>query len=169
MTVDRSAVEIRATCEEDWETLKHIRLAALLDSPTAFGVRYETAAAYSEQQWRERASSMTLPEFLLAIDQGQPVGLVGGAVDPAQGYTLIAMYVRPSYRGKGIAARLVETIKARAMERGHRQVVLSVSPDNAQAANLYRRQGFVFLPTWEMLASHPGINVQKMEWRADAN
>jgi ribosomal protein S18 acetylase RimI-like enzyme len=164
--MDLSAVTVRATAEEDWKILKTIRLAALLDSPAAFGLSHATAAAYSEQQWRERASHETQPEFLMAIHQGQAVGLVGDAVSPTQEYNLIAMWVQPKYRGNGIAGRLVDAIKTRAIERGHQRVVLSVSPDNARAASLYRRHGFVFLPECEALASHPGVNVQKMEWRA---
>ncbi|WP_441638253.1 GNAT family N-acetyltransferase [Cupriavidus sp. YAF13] len=166
MTMDLSAVTVRATAEEDWEVLKTIRLASLQDSPTAFGLSHATAAAYNEQQWRERASHETRPEFLLAMQQEQAVGLIGDAVGPTQEYNLIAMWVHPMCRGKGIAERLVDAIKTRAIERGHRRVVLSVSPDNVRAANLYRRQGFVFLPEWEALASHPGVKVQKMEWRA---
>jgi RimJ/RimL family protein N-acetyltransferase len=42
--------------------------------------------------------------------------------------------------------------------------VLDVSPDNARAAAFYKKQGFVFLPEWEALESHPHIQVQKMEW-----
>jgi ribosomal protein S18 acetylase RimI-like enzyme len=166
MTMDLSAAAVRATTEEDWEILKTIRLAALLDSPATFGLSYATAAAYSEQQWRERASHRTQPEFLLAIDQGQAVGLIGDAVRPTQEYNLIAMWADPKCRGRGVGGRLVDTIKTRAIERGHRRVVLSVSPDNARTANLYRRHGFVFLPEWEPLASRPGLKVQKMEWRA---
>lgn len=39
---------IRPTTDADWQILKEIRLAALLDAPTAFGVRYATAAAYGK-------------------------------------------------------------------------------------------------------------------------
>jgi ribosomal protein S18 acetylase RimI-like enzyme len=53
------------------------------------------------------------------------------------------------------------------IERGHQRIVLSVSPDNADAVMMYRRQGFTFLPEWEPLASQPGVNVQKMEWKTD--
>jgi ribosomal protein S18 acetylase RimI-like enzyme len=165
MTMDLSAVKVRATTEADWEILKAIRLASLQDSPAAFGLSHVAAAAYSEQQWRERASPRTQPEFLLAIDQEQAVGLIGGAVSPTQEYNLIAMWVHPRCRGKGVAGRLVDAIKTRAIERGHRRVVLSVSPDNARATSPYRRHGFVFLQEWEALASHPGVKVQKMEWR----
>jgi GNAT superfamily N-acetyltransferase len=113
MILDLSALTLRPTREEDWEILKTIRVAALLDSPTAFGLSYATAAAYSEQQWRERASHETQPEFLLAIDREQAVGLIGGFVGPTEEYKLIAMWVHPKCRGKGIAGRLVDAIKTR--------------------------------------------------------
>jgi hypothetical protein len=46
MTTELNPLRIRPTTEEDWEILKTIRLAALLDSPTAFGLSYATAASY---------------------------------------------------------------------------------------------------------------------------
>ena len=51
-------MRIRTTETKDWMLLKQVRLAALLDTPTAFAVSYQTAAAYSDEQWKERASSV---------------------------------------------------------------------------------------------------------------
>jgi ribosomal protein S18 acetylase RimI-like enzyme len=167
MTTELTPLLIRPTTEEDWEILKTIRLAALLDSPTAFGLSYATAASYSDQQWRDRASPQIQPEFVIAMRQGQAIGLIGDAVNASGEYNLIAMWIRPQDRGVGIAGRLVNAIQARAIERGHQRIVLSVSPDNADAVSMYRRQGFTFLPEWEPLASQPGVNVQKMEWKSD--
>jgi ribosomal protein S18 acetylase RimI-like enzyme len=157
---------VRHTTEEDWQTLKDIRLAALLDAPTAFGVTHASAAANSDAQWRERAANRGQAQFLLAFVDGVAAGLVGGVVSPAFEFNLIAMWVKPEYRGSDVAAGLVDSIKARAVAQGHSRVVLDVSPDNRRAAAFYRRQGFAFLPEWEPLASHPEIKVQKMEWRA---
>jgi ribosomal protein S18 acetylase RimI-like enzyme len=155
---------IRGTTEEDWETLKEIRLAALCDAPTAFGVRHATAAANSDSQWRERASGRGPGRFLLAFIDGVAVGLVGGVTSPTIELELIAMWVRPEYRGAAVAAGLVGAIKKRALEQGLERVVLAVSPSNERAAAFYRKQGFSFLPEWEPLASHPEIQVQKMMW-----
>lgn len=158
---------IRATSADDWETLKAIRLAALRDAPTAFGVSHATAAAYSDAQWRERAAGPH-PEFLLAFRDGVAAGMIGGGVSAATSeYNLIGMWVKPEHRGTDTATRLVRAIKARAAAKGHDRVVLDVAPDNARAAAFYRKQGFVFLPEWEPLASHPEIQVQKMAWRGD--
>ena len=157
---------IRHTTEDDWELLKEIRLASLLDAPTAFGVSHAAAAAYSESQWRDRASGRSQLEYFLAFMNGAAVGIVGGAVSATLEFNLIAMWVRPKCRGTAIAAGLVDSMKTCAVSLGHARLVLDVSPGNGRAANFYRKQGFSFLPEWEALASHPDIRVQKMEWQA---
>lgn len=160
-------MEIRSTTADDWALLKEIRLAALLDAPTAFGVSHATAAAYSDAQWRERAAGPH-PQFLLAFRNGVAAGMIGGGVSAATGeYNLIAMWIKPEHRGDGAAARLVDAIKASAAAKGHTRIVLDVAPGNARAVAFYQREGFVFLPEWEPLASHPEIQVQKMAWRSE--
>jgi hypothetical protein len=67
------------TDEKDWGALKAIRLASLLDAPTAFGVSYAATAAYSEEQCRDRASARTQPEFFLAFRDSEAVGLIVAA------------------------------------------------------------------------------------------
>ncbi|APC20972.1 GNAT family N-acetyltransferase, partial [Pseudomonas protegens] len=116
--------------------MKQVRLAALQDAPTAFGVSYQSAARYSDQQWQERASGAT-SAFWLAIEDGQPLGMIGAAVSEANRYNLIGMWVAPAARGSGVAARLVEAVKSRAREQGHERVFLDVSPANARAASFY--------------------------------
>lgn len=159
---------VRSTTEADWEILKEIRLASLLDAPTAFGLTHATAWAYSVAQWRDRAAGRTVAEYQLAFADGEAVGMIGGYVSQAGEFNVIAMWVRPAFRGTAAGARLVDSIKARAAAQGHDRVVLDVSPDNARASAFYRKQGFRFLPEWEALESHPDIELQKMEWRAIA-
>jgi ribosomal protein S18 acetylase RimI-like enzyme len=159
---------IRRTTEEDWEILKEIRLASLLDAPTAFGVSHASAAAYSDAQWRDRASGRIQSAYLLAFVNGVAASMVAGVVSPALEFNLIAMWVKPAYRGTPVATGLVDSMKTYAVSQGHTRVVLDVSPDNGRAAAFYRKQGFSFLPEWEALASYPDIKLQKMEWLANA-
>jgi RimJ/RimL family protein N-acetyltransferase len=157
---------IRHTTELDWPSLKAVRLAALLDAPTAFGVTHASAAADSDQQWRDRAAARGPATYLLAFSGDTPVGMIGGVVSEAQEFNLIAMWLTPQHRGSGAAAALVDAMKRHAQSQGHRRVVLDVAPENARAAAFYTRCGFAFLPRWEPLASHPHIQLQQMEWRA---
>ncbi|POA30031.1 GNAT family N-acetyltransferase [Pseudomonas sp. GW460-R15] len=143
--------------------MKKVRLAALLDTPTAFGVSYQTAANYSDEQWKERASSAGT-EFWLAIKEDKTVGMIGAVVSDANRYNLIGMWVEPTARGSGVATQLVEAVKSRAIGKGHDRVFLDVSPDNARASNFYLKQGFSFIDEWEPLESHPHIMVQTMLW-----
>lgn len=158
---------IRHTTEQDWPLLKELRLAALLDAPTAFGVTHASAAANTDDQWRDRAAGRGPASYLLAFDaEGAPSGMVGGVLSAAQEYNLIAMWVRPGQRGSRAAAALVDAMLAHAVAQGHRRVVLDVAPENARASAFYRKRGFTFLPHWEALESHPHIQVQQMEWLA---
>jgi ribosomal protein S18 acetylase RimI-like enzyme len=157
---------IRPTTEHDSADLKATRLAALRDAPTAFGVTFATSSAQTDEQWRARASGAALPVFWLAWHDGEPVGMAGGGIDARGRYNLIAMWVAPPWRGAGVAAPLVDAVKAHAQACGHARVVLDVDPGNVRAAAFYRRQGFAFIDEWEPLASHPDIRVQAMEWLA---
>ena len=154
-------MDIRLTQTRDWMLLKQVRLAALQDTPTAFGVSYQAAAHYSDQQWQDRASS-TATQFWLAFNDQQPVGMIGAAVSGAHRYNLIGMWVAPEARGSGVAAKLVEAVKSRGRDQGHEYVYLDVAPENTRAAHFYLKQGFTFIDEWEPLESHPHIKVQTM-------
>lgn len=160
-------MEVRLTEAKDWMLLKQVRLAALSDTPTAFGVSYETAAKYTDEQWQERASATAGPEFWLAFVHGAPVGMIGAGLSRENRYSLIGMWIGPRVRGSGIASTLVEAVKSRARQKGHEQIFLDVSPDNGRAANFYLKQGFVFIDEYEPLASYPHITVQTMVWLAN--
>lgn len=156
-------MEIRTTQKDDWKLLKQIRLAALQDTPTAFGVSYQTAAADSDAQWQVRAAGERTG-FWLAFDDDRPVGLVGaGFRDPAR-YELIAMWVEPAARGAGVADELVAAVKARAVELGLEALFLEVAPENTRAVQFYQRHGFVLMDEWEPIDSHPHILAQSMRW-----
>jgi len=159
---------IRPTSAADWPALKSTRLAALLDAPTAFGASHASAALFSYADWQQRAVSTPQRTFFLAFDGEQAIGLAAQVVAGNGECHLIAMWVQPEYRSLAVAQGLVEAVKQCAVGNGHARLVLDVAPENARAAAFYQKQGFVFLPEWEPLESHPHIRVQKMEWLAAA-
>jgi ribosomal protein S18 acetylase RimI-like enzyme len=161
-------IEIRGTKERDWEALKQIRLAALLDTPTAFGVSHANAVADTDSRWRDRAAGRGQALFTLAFMYDCAIGMVGQVLTSPSECNLIAMWVAPECRGTATATRLVESVKAHAVAQGCARVVLEVVPSNLRAVAFYHKQGFSFLPEWEALESHPHIQIQKMEWRAES-
>ena len=159
---------IRPTTAADWPALKAARLAALFDAPTAFGASHASAVSFSDTDWQQRANNTPQRTFFLAFDDDQAIGLAAQVVAGDGECHLIAMWVQQEYRGMPVAAGLVEAVKQCAVENGHARLVLDVAPENARAAAFYQKQGFVFLPQWEALESHPHIQVQKMQWLAPA-
>ncbi|MFX9877883.1 GNAT family N-acetyltransferase, partial [Acinetobacter baumannii] len=55
---------------------------------------------------------------------------------------IVMVYVRNDLRGTGLAARLLDTVSAHALEIGIRQLELGVSADNPAARRFYERAGF---------------------------
>jgi ribosomal protein S18 acetylase RimI-like enzyme len=125
----------------DWARYRDVRLAALIDAPSAFGSTYEREASFDEATWRERAAG----DAWLAVAGGRPVGIVGLYAAPGLpegAVMLVAMWVAGEARGSGVADALVEAALAGAAEAGFAEVVLYVEAGNGRAAAFYERMGF---------------------------
>lgn len=145
-------VEIVRLAPDDWEAHRDLRLEALTTDPEAFGATYAQNAAYDEATWRSRLAAVT---YWQAREAGMPLGMVGlwdpqTDLDDLAGDEeaevipfLIAMFVRPSARRRGIGAALVEAASTEAAVRGHRRLLLDVREANEVARAHYRRMGFI--------------------------
>lgn len=126
-----------------------LRLHALSDAPQAFGSSYASTITQPEQYWIDRLRDVECGRSILLFaerDQ-QLIGMIGafwGSGDTAPGYaTIIAVYVRPEFRGYGVASQLLTTVLATlAKVPDIRRVELTVNPMQISALHLYRRRGF---------------------------
>lgn len=128
---------------DEWETYRALRLEMLLDSPDAFFTTHAEALALDEATWRQR---LTSAHHVMAVLDGRPCGAVGlwpgpedGAPDEAH---LVAMYVAPHARRRGVGERLVRAALEAAREQGRPRVLLEVTSSNTGALALYERMGF---------------------------
>lgn len=153
---------VRPTAADDWQRLKSIRLASLQESPDAFGRRYALAAKLTDDEWKARAAGLSYPKFFLALENDEPVGIIGCVIDK-QEYCLISMWVAPTSRRRGVAELLMDELFLHAKKSGYYKVSLMVAPENKPACRLYARRGFVFVDVQEPLESNPKIVVQKMQ------
>jgi GNAT superfamily N-acetyltransferase len=134
---------------DDWEEWRRIRLASLLDTPSAYGSTYEREVARAEEDWREWLAG---PAVLVRED-GSPVAM-GAAFQPEpETLHIIAMYVVPAHRGRGFSRQVLDALVGHGRERALR-VQLSVNTDNEVARLAYLRYGFV--PTGETRPLRPG-------------
>jgi ribosomal protein S18 acetylase RimI-like enzyme len=135
---------IRRLGPDEIELLKGLRLGALANAPSAFASAYEEAAAVADDEWRFLLRPEGHPTFVWEDERGAQ-GMVVGVRDDADTDVvhLVAMWVRPSARGRGVADALVAHVLAWARARSARFVRLHVSADNERAERLYARHGFV--------------------------
>lgn len=126
---------------DDWQVKRHLRLAALLDSPSAFASSHAREAGRCETDWRGWPWHGTA---FAAFDDAEPVGIACAWATPAEpGVThLISMWVCPAARGRGVGGRLVDAVTGWARERAARRVELEVAAGNDAAVRTYVRAGF---------------------------
>jgi GNAT superfamily N-acetyltransferase len=138
-----TAVEIRRLTPDDWTLFRRVRLAALADSPEAFGSSLAREQAYGEQRWRDW---MRPDRGLKAVAMAgsAPAGVVGAWLPPDRdgAVELFSMWVSPTVRGRGVGAALVTEVLDWAGGQRHRTVELWVVEHNETACRLYRRFGF---------------------------
>ena len=105
-------IELRPLAPEDWLLLKAVRLAALADSPQAFGTTLVQAQSRTDAEWQENARRFTLlPPAVSyhASSDGSPCGMANCFVlkDNPQTAELTGFWVAPEQRGTGVGAALV--------------------------------------------------------------
>ncbi|RPF21005.1 GNAT family N-acetyltransferase [Myceligenerans xiligouense] len=80
--------------------------------------------------------------LLVAWYDGEPAGMAGARLgDPATA-ELKRVYLRPAFRGRGGAARLVGAAEDAARGLGARRIVLDTRNDLVEARTLYARLGY---------------------------
>lgn len=146
-----------------WRTYRDVRLAALIDSPRAFWSTYPEAASRTDDEWRERAS--TVGPTWLAFDGERPVGTVGlwhADEQPEEEVYLVGMWVATVARGSDLAARLVRTAVEHAAASGWRRVVLDVAHENRRAWDFYLRMGFRPTGRVDAMPWDPSVTEEEM-------
>ena len=88
--------------------------------------------------------------LLLAFDAAEPAGCVGLRPLAARGEAeMKRLFVRPDFRGRGVASRLVQAVIDAARQNGFSTLRLDTWPPRmAQADAMYRRLGFVPTPPY---------------------
>ena len=95
-----------------------------------------------EAEHPERKYELPWGRLCIAISDGSVAGCVAlRRLDDERG-ELKRLYVRPSFRGKGIGRVLVEWIEEEAREIGYKSLYLDSVPELEAALSLYRKMGF---------------------------
>ena len=130
----------------DAQAFQTIRIAGLIDAPTAFISTPEEDAALPMSLVEERLRHE--PDYAVfgAWESNGLCGIAGIRRESKARLRhkawLWGVYVAPSARGRGVAGELIERCLTFAREMGVRQVNLGVNAKNAPARRLYENLGF---------------------------
>ena len=140
------AVSIKRIEPDEWPTLRDIRLRSLIDSPEAFGQRYDEAAAGADDDWISNARASAEGSrriWLIARDEADtPVGVVQARRRQPFDCLLFSMWVAPEARRHGVGGALVDAVQSWGASWGARRVVLWVLAANEPALRFYYDIGF---------------------------
>lgn len=158
---------IRPLAAEEWRIWRALRLAALADSPDAFGPTLVESVALPEEYWQESARRVAGPgRRLFVLYWGhEPAGTVSVSVGEEDTGHLGAVWVDPRLRGQGAGARLFDTACAWLAEQGCRTLLLWVTETNSGPRALYERRGFALTGVAQPLRE--GSPLRSLEMRRD--
>ena len=153
-------VEVTRVAEDRWSDVRAVRLAALADSPTAFGSSLHSEVSFDEGRWREWVRSAAL---FVALANGAPVGMAAGVAGQTSAERkLVALWVAPDWRGRNTAERLVASVLTWAQSGSVQRVTLWVTDGNTSAQRLYQRFGFEETGVRKPVPSNPALTGVEM-------
>lgn len=137
-------VRVEQLSEDEWQTLRDIRLRALWQSPQAFGASLARDQRFQEQHWRMRLRSSHWFVARPGLDQ-EPVGLVCMIAEPGSPVDdrhVVSLWVDPDHRSQGVGRALLGRVADEASRAGATTLSLWVADDNDAARALYEGFGF---------------------------
>lgn len=141
-------MDVRQLTNRDAQTFRALRIAALIDSPSAFGSSVEEVAGLPLSAFEQRLTGGGNNAHFGSSMSGVLVGCVrvtraGGAKERHRA-SIGSMFVARQARRRGLATLLLDAaIRHAGHWGGVVQVELAVTATNEPAVALYRRSGFV--------------------------
>lgn len=94
-------------------------------------------------------------DFFLVRYRGQPVGCGGIQLFGSEYGELKRMYIRPAFRGLGLARRLIDRLAEHARDQGVTVLRLETGIHQHEAIRLYERMGFRQIPPFDPYRPDP--------------
>ena len=151
------SIEIVTVTVNDFERLRALRLAALKDTPDAFGAKYEDEAEKPISDWQNRLKNTN---WCFVVADGVDIGLL--AVDRSEkdrnsDCWLSSWWIRDEFRGSGIPKLMLNWLEQLCIEKKWEKIGLGVWPDNLRAISAYKKLGFTEAEKLLPSRSIPGL------------
>jgi ribosomal protein S18 acetylase RimI-like enzyme len=156
---------VEVLTENEWARLRHVRLSALRDCPSAFLASYDREVVYGERRWRQEFSR---GEWNIMRADEEEAGLLGVTREPAMSSRecyLEYLWVAPGFRRAGVGTLLLRTVLDRLRYSGVHTVWLYILNGNQGAMRLYQGFGFQSTNERQLLPDHPAGSEERMRLR----
>jgi GNAT superfamily N-acetyltransferase len=102
-------MEIRQADAGEWEELRKLRLRAVADAPYAFSSTLAQEAAFPEEVWRRWAEGGPASADFIAREGCANIGMTAIFAESSvpRRMQLVAMWVDPHHRRRGVARALI--------------------------------------------------------------
>jgi GNAT superfamily N-acetyltransferase len=128
-------MKIRRIRADEGLALRTLRLAALADSPMAYGSTFAREDAYPEAVWHERAAAGAAGSNVVTIvaeHEGRLVAMatgLGSGPETQDGSqpTMVGVFVERTARRRGVAVALIEAIVGWAQARGSARLTVWIT------------------------------------------
>ena len=151
------SIEITTATVNDVDRLRELRLAALKDTPDAFGAKYEDEVNKPISEWQDRLKNT---HWCFVVADGVDVGLL--AVDRAEkdrnsDCWLSSWWIKDEFRGSGIPKLMLSWLEQLCRENNWKKIGLGVWPENIRAIAAYKKLGFTEAEELLPSRSIPGL------------
>jgi GNAT superfamily N-acetyltransferase len=139
----------------DWNVYRDLRLRALQEEPQAYGSTYADNVSRPASFWKERlqdALEEKIQWLVFAKLEDKLVGMAGAFSEEKNTVHVIAVYVIPEQRGKGISKLLMKDLLMRIKRNPEvKRIIVDVNPEQLPAFNLYKNSGFQIIKKYKLV------------------
>ena len=143
-------ITIRPAVPGDAAGLRALRIEALANHPIAFAADHAAAVADPLTVWEDLVNKLAKDQSgvlcVAALEDGSLIGMAGLGrghwPKTKHGGVIWGVYVKPAWRGRRVAAGLIEACEAWARAEGMVTLKLGVVTTNTAAIQCYARCGF---------------------------
>lgn len=161
---------IRRTSEQDWLSVREIRLENAEENPVSYGADLRTTLAMTEDDWRTRARRGTgsdTTNVVAVADDGPWLGIMAAQLcgDGVPQALLTGVFVRAAARGRthGVAdALLAEVLAWAVLHAPSIHLWVDRAPAGAPARRFYARHGFRPTGRRRPAAGFPDAEIEEM-------
>jgi ribosomal protein S18 acetylase RimI-like enzyme len=125
-------LELRRDAGQTVATFRDVRL------PRPIPLTYPHDPFALADDWKHRAV------MLVALSGSDPVGYAGVMERPSLAAWVTDLAVAPSWRRRGVASALLDSVREWASQQGYRRVFLEMQSKNQAAIKLAQKHGFEF-------------------------